>query len=61
MPFKSLKQRAKFLQLVSEGKMSQETFDKWEKETVEKKLPVRVKQVPKTLVAVVKRPRRVLK
>lgn len=33
MPFASEAQRAKFAQLVKEGKMSQETFDKWAAET----------------------------
>lgn len=38
-PFKSEAQRAKFAQLVKEGKMSQATYDKWESETTDKKLP----------------------
>lgn len=33
MPFKSQAQRAKFAELVKQGKMSQATFDEWERET----------------------------
>lgn len=33
MPFRSEAQRKKFAALVAEGKMSQETFDEWSKET----------------------------
>lgn len=33
MPFKSSAQRKKFAQMVSEGKMSQSTFDEWNRET----------------------------
>ena len=47
MPFVSEKQRAKFAQLVKEGKMSQETFDKWQAETGETKLPVKAAYKPK--------------
>lgn len=46
MPFKSEAQRRKFLALVDEGKMSQETYDKWARETREKvvrKLPDRIR------------------
>jgi hypothetical protein len=42
MPFKSEAQKAKFEQLKSEGKMKQETIDKWDKETPKGKLPKRV-------------------
>lgn len=42
MPFKSQAQRRKFAQMVAEGKMSQATFDKWEKETGDTKLPDKV-------------------
>lgn len=33
MPFKSEAQRRKFGELVSQGKMSQKTFDEWSKDT----------------------------
>lgn len=43
MPFKSEAQRNKFYTLVKEGKMSQETLDKWESETPkDKPLPKRI-------------------
>lgn len=43
MPFRSQSQRAKFHELVKQGKMSQETLDKWESETPKhKKLPERI-------------------
>jgi len=43
VPFKSNAQRAKFLELVKSGKMSQATFDRWESETPsDDKLPDRV-------------------
>jgi hypothetical protein len=41
MPFKSQAQRAKFAQLVKEGKMSQETFQRWQSETGDAKLSER--------------------
>lgn len=42
MPFKSEAQRRKFGQLVKDGKMSQETFDKWNSETPKTKLPEKI-------------------
>lgn len=42
MPFQSESQRKKFLSLVAEGKMSQATFDEWERATDRKHLPERV-------------------
>lgn len=33
MPFKSQAQRAKFAEMVSQGKMSQATFDEWNRDT----------------------------
>jgi len=42
MPFKSEAQRAKFAKLVDEGKMSRETFNRWQSETGDKKLPERI-------------------
>ena len=42
MPFKSKAQRRKFAQLLIEGKVSNETFEEWNRETGAKKLPERV-------------------
>ena len=46
MPFKSRAQRRKFAQLLVEGKISNETFEEWNRETGGTKLPERV--APKT-------------
>ena len=43
MPFKSQAQRRKFAQLLVEGKISDETFEEWNRETGGRKLPERVK------------------
>jgi len=45
MPFKSMAQRRKFAQLLVEGKISNQTFEEWNRETGTEKLPERV--VPK--------------
>jgi hypothetical protein len=42
MPFKSQAQRRKFAQLLVEGKISNRTFEEWNRETGGKKLPERV-------------------
>ena len=42
MPFKSQAQRRKFAQLLVEGKISDQTFEEWNRETGGKKLPERV-------------------
>ena len=42
MPFKSKAQRRKFAQLLVEGKISDETFEEWNRETGSKALPERV-------------------
>ena len=42
MPFKSQAQRRKFAQLLVEGKITNETFEEWNRETGRKKLPERV-------------------
>jgi hypothetical protein len=42
MPFKSKAQRRKFAQLLVTGKISNETFEDWNRETGTKKLPERV-------------------
>jgi hypothetical protein len=44
MPFKSQAQRRKFAQLLVEGKISNETFEEWNRETGRKKLPERAKR-----------------
>jgi hypothetical protein len=44
MPFKSQAQRRKFAQLLVEGKISNETFEEWNRETGGKQLPERVKR-----------------
>jgi hypothetical protein len=44
MPFKSEAQRAKFKQLVADGKMTRETFDKWQEETGDLQLPERAEK-----------------
>lgn len=41
MPFKSQAQRRKFSQLLVEGKISNETFEEWNRETGSRKLPER--------------------
>ena len=43
MPFKSQAQRRKFAQLLVEGKISDETYEEWNRETGGRKLPERVK------------------
>ena len=42
MPFKSQAQRRKFAQLLVEGKISNQTFEEWNRETGGRKLPDRV-------------------
>jgi hypothetical protein len=41
MPFKSQAQRRKFAQLLVQGKISPETFEEWNRETGDRKLPER--------------------
>ena len=43
MPFKSQAQRRKFAELLISGKISNETFEEWNRETGRAKLPERVK------------------
>ena len=43
MPFKSQAQRRKFAQLLVEGKISNETFEEWNRETGSKRLPERMR------------------
>ena len=42
MPFKSKAQRRKFAQLLVEGKISDETYEEWNRETGRQVLPERV-------------------
>ena len=42
MPFKSQAQRRKFAQLLVEGKISNQTFEEWNRETGTTRLPERV-------------------
>jgi hypothetical protein len=42
MPFKSKAQRRKFAQLLVEGKISDETYEEWNRSTGRKELPERV-------------------
>ena len=44
MPFKSQAQRRKFAELLVKGKISNETFEEWNRETGSAKLPERVKR-----------------
>jgi hypothetical protein len=43
MPFKSQAQRRKFAQMLVEGRISNETFEEWNREIGRKKLPERVR------------------
>jgi hypothetical protein len=47
MPFKSQAQRRKFAQLLVEGKISNQTFEEWNRETGAKRLPERVRRKPR--------------
>ena len=47
MPFKSQAQRRKFAELLVQGKISNKTFEEWNRETGRKKLPERVKRKAK--------------
>jgi hypothetical protein len=42
MPFKSKAQRRKFAQLLVDGKISNETYEEWNRATGRKELPERV-------------------
>jgi hypothetical protein len=48
MPFKSKAQRRKFAELLVEGKISADTFEEWNRETGQKRLPERVRRTPKS-------------
>ncbi len=51
MPFKSKAQRRKFAQLLVEGKISDETYEEWNRSTGRKELPERVKPAQKRKTA----------
>ena len=58
MPFKSKAQRRKFAQLLVEGKISNETYEEWNRETGAEKLPERaVHRTPPKKKAIKKRPK----
>ena len=44
MPFKSQAQRRKFARLLVEGRISNQTFEEWNRETGSKRLPEHVKR-----------------
>ena len=50
MPFKSQAQRRKFAELLVAGKISNQTFEEWNRETGSAKLPERVKPKPKSRI-----------
>jgi hypothetical protein len=47
MPIKSQAQRRKFAELLVKGKISNEAFERWNREAGDKKLPEHVKPKPK--------------
>jgi hypothetical protein len=51
MPFKSKAQRRKFAQLLVDGKISDQTYEEWNRSTGKKELPERVKPKPKKKAA----------
>ena len=61
MPFKSQAQRRKFAQLLVEGKISNQTFEEWNRETGGKRLPERVKKKSKTTRSVKRKAKRARK
>jgi hypothetical protein len=50
MPFKSKAQRRKFAELLVTGKISNETFEEWNRETGRKVLPERVAKKPRKAI-----------
>ena len=61
MPFKSQAQRRKFAELLVQGKISNETFEEWNRETGGAKLPERVKPKPKSRAKSKRKSKRVSK
>ena len=51
MPFKSQAQRRKFAELLVKGEISAETFEEWNRETGDAKLPEHVKHARPTRTA----------
>ena len=47
MPFKSQARRRRFAELLVKGKISPETFEEWNRETGNARLPERVRPKPK--------------
>ena len=58
MPFKSKAQRRKFAQLLVEGKISDETYEEWNRSTGRKELPERVKPAKQPKSAKKRKPAR---
>ena len=58
MPFRSQAQRRKFAQLLVEGKISNETFEEWNRETGGKRLPERAHRKKKTATSATRTRRR---
>ncbi len=58
MPFKSKAQRRKFAQLLVEGKISDETYEEWNRSTGRKELPERVTPAKKRKSAKKRKPAR---
>jgi len=58
MPFKSKAQRRKFAQLLVEGKISDETYEEWNRSTGRKELPERVTPAQKRKSAKKRKPAR---
>jgi len=48
MPFKSRAQRRKFAELLVDGKITDEAYERWNRDTGRKELPERVKPKKKT-------------
>jgi hypothetical protein len=55
MPFKSKAQRRKFAQLLVDGKISDQTYEEWNRSTGKKELPERVTPKKKTAKKATKR------
>lgn len=58
MPIKSKAQRRKFAQLLVEGKITDEVYERWNREAGYKELPEHVKPKPKRKAAAKRRPKR---
>jgi hypothetical protein len=61
MPFKSQAQRRKFAELLLKGKISNETFEEWNRETGSARLPERVKPKASTQSTAKRRAKRTAK